>query len=285
MQPESLNTSSWPSFNDWGDQRLLDIPHILSSLDKNKANNSLDLTQPMIARAHISESGQTSENTTHISPAALMTLYRLPVPTKVSQLAQMVDGIRLAMEGLLRQLYRTTTYMEELLTGQDIEIIKAQIALFRDDGSESLFDQLAASVLQDWNQDMLRQYPASAMLLVLQTPEATELGQQLLRALGWYGGQAMEKSAAITTALLLEKACALDADPEADLKGFAFEAAQGSRRVSTTGCGPCSKDMTVVTTLHWISILCPIFPSYSRLHSKPGGKVRSRHWIRLFAHC
>lgn len=217
--PSSSSSSPhWPSFDDWADATLIDLRHLLTQLDIQHKAGALDLDSPAWSVA--TPGSAELRDATPVTLRTLMAAHRLPLPAQVAELADAIDSIRLAIEGLLRHFCRSATHVEQLLSAEDTALLKEVVRAFRDAETPTLFEQLAGSILDPWSPTLLRQYPFSASLVVFQGAKAAELSQQLLKALGWYGAHPLEYSSPITTALLLEKACALDMDPDADLKGF-----------------------------------------------------------------
>lgn len=123
----------------------------------------------------------------------------------------------------LAQHMTLDTYKSKRINVQIIDIVKAFL-----NGKRSLIGHLGASVLASASMDQLRATPSVFLLRMLNTVEAKELGDRLLRTLKWYGaGPGEQTSASVRHQLVCKAIClhlhAPSADEPQELAGFRWQ--------------------------------------------------------------
>ncbi|RON16539.1 hypothetical protein [Pseudomonas frederiksbergensis] len=123
----------------------------------------------------------------------------------------------------LAQYMTIDIYTAKRINTQIIDIVKAFL-----NGRRSLIGHLGASVLDCASMDQLRATPSVFLLRMLNTLEAKELGDTLLRTLKWYGAGPDEQTSASVRHQLVCKAICLylhapSADEPQEIAGFRWQ--------------------------------------------------------------
>jgi hypothetical protein len=123
----------------------------------------------------------------------------------------------------LAQHMTIDTYKAKRNDAQITDIVKAFL-----NGKRSLIGHLGASVLASASMDQLRATPSVFLQRILNTVEAKELGDRLLRMLRWYGaGPGEQTSASVRHQLVCKAIClylrAPSADEPQEVAGFRWQ--------------------------------------------------------------
>ena len=115
------------------------------------------------------------------------------------------------------------TYKSKRIDAQITDIVRTFL-----NGKRSLIGHLGASVLASASMDQLRATPSVFLQRMLNTVEAKELGDRLLRTLKWYGAGLGEQTLASVRHQLVCKAICLylhapSADAPQELAGFCWQ--------------------------------------------------------------
>ncbi|MHC8288079.1 hypothetical protein ACYZUD_14930 [Pseudomonas sp. XS1P51] len=123
----------------------------------------------------------------------------------------------------LAQHMTIDTFTAKRINAQITDIVKAFL-----NGKRSLIGHLGASVLASASMDQLRATPSVFLQRILNTVEAKELGDRLLRTLKWYGtGPGEQTSASVRHQLVCKAIClylhAPSADEPQEVAGFRWQ--------------------------------------------------------------
>lgn len=139
--------------------------------------------------------------------------------------AQDRRGFKLIQRGgpNLAQHMTIDTYKAKRIDVQITNIVKAFL-----NGKRSLIGHLGASVLASTSMDQLRATPSVFLQRILNTVEAKELGDRLLKMLRWYGaGPGEQTSASVRHQLVCKAIClylqAPSADEPQEVAGFRWQ--------------------------------------------------------------
>ncbi|MEB0093653.1 MULTISPECIES: deaminase domain-containing protein [unclassified Pseudomonas] len=277
-------------FAHWGRHELADFDTLLGMLGSQRNQNKPNFDFPLLTLAQRTAPDTQSLPVEHVSPAQLLSRYRLELPSNLSDIDACIETLNLAKEALLRTIINESVTIEELLDSNGLTIIKKTTQAFKASNTESILDQLIFPELVQLAVADIRLRPMATLATLLESATAQDLGQHLLKAIDWYGADAQEKTSPIVLAKLILKAIALELDPDSNLKGFDVDQTANWGKSYAAICADIERHFTYsgmvfspAAAQFATVILAPNYPAGLKVDGVPAQLAyrRSTAWLQL----